>query len=425
MKANIRLDHQLVAVEGEQVVHAMFELDVPAPESAKARPPLHLALVIDRSGSMGPKLEHTKTAAEYLIRRLESTDQVAIVTYDDHVDLVSPLAPVDKDELRDRIHSIFPGGTTNLSGGWLKGVEEVRRAPGGAARKVLLLTDGLANAGITDRDTLVGMATKIASDGVGTTTIGYGEGFDELLLTALADAGSGKSYFAAAPEDVPGIFASEFEDLASLVAQNVSIEIRSTDDVKLLGILNEYPTTAMVGGVQVNLGDAYAEENRRVIFKLHVPEMATLGVKKVAEVVLRYVSVGETVATHEITLPIVVNAVSADEASGAVPDRDVIEEVVILKAARAQKEARERSDHGDFDAAQKLLRDSAGNLRAIAKNSKRAQELLDEADILESHSTMAEPASYDATQSKSWHYDQHRKQRARRRPPQDPKDHRR
>jgi Ca-activated chloride channel family protein len=379
--------------------------------------------VIDRSGSMGgPKLEQTKAAADYLIRRLEPTDQVALVTYDDEVELVSSLAPVDRDELRHRLYGIFPGGMTNLSGGWLKGIEEVKRAPEGTARKVLLLTDGLANNGITEPDTLVGMATKVAADGVGTTTIGYGDGFNEELLTALADAGAGKSYFAAAPEDAPGIFAAEFEDLASLVAQNVSIEIRSSEDVKLLGILNEYPTTGVVGGVQVNLGDAYAEENRRVVFELHIPEMATLGVKKVAEVVLRYVSVGDQVATHELTLPIVINAVSADEASAAVPDQDVVEEVVILKAAQAQKEARNRADHGDYDAAQKLLRESARRLRDIAPNSKRAQELMQEAAILDSHSSMAMPGSYDAMSSKAMHYDQHRKQRARRRPPQDPKD---
>ena len=160
------------------------------------------------------------------------------------------------------------------------------------------------------------------------------------------------------------------------MAQNVSIEIRPTEDVKLLGILNEYPTTGVGGGVQVNLGDAYAKENRRVVFELHIPEMATLGVKKVADVILRYVSVGDSVATHEATLSIVVNAVSADEARGVAADQDVVEEIVILKAARAQKKARERADRRDFGAARKLLGDSAANLRLIARSSKRAEELL-------------------------------------------------
>ena len=120
MKANIKLDHQLVAVEGEQVVNAMLDLDAPAPGGTnRERPPLHLALVIDRSGSMaGPKLEHTKAAADYLIRRLEASDQMAIVAYDDGIDLVSSLAPVDSDHLRNAVRNIHVGGMTNLSGGW-------------------------------------------------------------------------------------------------------------------------------------------------------------------------------------------------------------------------------------------------------------------------------------------------------------------
>jgi Ca-activated chloride channel family protein len=86
MKASVRLEHQLLAVESEHTVHAMLELVAPpAPEGA-ARPPLHLALVIDRSGSMGgPKLEVTKQAAAFLVRRLEPTDELALIAYDEHV----------------------------------------------------------------------------------------------------------------------------------------------------------------------------------------------------------------------------------------------------------------------------------------------------------------------------------------------------
>lgn len=63
--------------------------------------------------------------------------------------------------------------------------------------------------------------------------------------------------------------------------------------LKVLGILNEFPQVPVPGGVQVQLGDAYGDERRRVVFELHIPGLASLGVAKVAEVVLRHVSVGE------------------------------------------------------------------------------------------------------------------------------------
>jgi hypothetical protein len=62
-----------------------------------------------------------------------------------------------------------------------------------------------------------------------------------------------------------------------------------------------------------------------VVFELQVPQMASLGVAKVTDVGVRYVSVGEQIAAHEVTLPITVNLVSADEAAAGQADRDVVE----------------------------------------------------------------------------------------------------
>lgn len=164
--------------------------------------------------------------------------------------------------------------------------------------------------------------TVLEQRGVGTTTIGFGEGFDEDLLTAMADAGRGNVHYAPTPDAAPGIFAQEFEDLVSLVAQNVSVEIRPTTDVRLLGVLNAFPVVPVPRGLQLELSDAYAEETRRVAFELHVPSLAALGVRTVADVVLRYTSIGEQIAQHEVTMPLVVNLVSADEAAAAAADTE-------------------------------------------------------------------------------------------------------
>ncbi len=93
--------------------------------------------------------------------------------------------------------------------------------------------------------------------------------------------------------------------------------------------------------------------------------------KKVAEIVLRYVTLGEQVAAVETTIPLTVNLVSADEAAAAEADREVTEEVVILKPARAQEQAREHAERGEFETARKLLSEAAEDLRRTAPGSPR------------------------------------------------------
>lgn len=417
IQAALRLEHELLAVETEHDVHAMLELEVPEAAGA-GRAPLSLALVLDRSGSMaGPKLETAKRCAAYLAERLGRDDRFAVVTYDDQVALLHPLEPVDPHAARLHLMAIYPGGSTNLSGGWLKGTEVLRGTEGEGVKRLLLLTDGLANVGVVDARTLAAMAgSALEHEGVSTTTIGFGDGFDEDLLTAMADAGRGGAYYAATPDAAPAIFATEFEGLATLIAQNLSVEIRPGPDVQVLSVLNEFPQLPVPGGVQLHLGDAYGGERRRVVFELHVPNIAALGPAKVADVVVRWVSVGAEIAAHEATLPLVVNLVSADEAAAGVPDAEVVEQVVVLKSARAAEEARSRADAGDYEAAQTLLRDAAAELRRRAPGSTRAEELLSQAAEYDEVHGMMSGAAYSREVRKRMTYATRDIRQQRRRP---------
>ena len=54
------------------------------------RPPVNLALVLDRSGSMsGEKIEQAKEAAIQAIRRLGAKDIVSIIAYSNHAETIA------------------------------------------------------------------------------------------------------------------------------------------------------------------------------------------------------------------------------------------------------------------------------------------------------------------------------------------------
>jgi Ca-activated chloride channel family protein len=143
-------------------------------------------VVIDRSGSMaGEKLAFVKQAALDLVRRLGTKDQLSLVAYDTTVEvLVPPMAVDGKAPFGRAIQGLQSRATTNLSGGWLQGCEFVVK---GLAEKqvnrVLLLTDGLANVGVTDPNALAAMTRQRRAEGITTTTLGVGLDFNEDLLT--------------------------------------------------------------------------------------------------------------------------------------------------------------------------------------------------------------------------------------------------
>lgn len=411
MQASVRLDHALVAVEGEHHVHLMLELVVPAAPADRA--PLALALVLDRSGSMaGLKLETARRCASWLVQRLAPEDRLALIDFDDRVRLLAPLGPPERARLEPAIAAMRAGGSTNLSGGWLKGVEALRDAPG-PARKVLLLTDGHANQGVTDPATLAQLARSATGSGVGTATIGLGDDFDEELLTAMADAGGGNAHYAPTADAAPGIFARELTGLARLAAQNLSVELRPAEPVRVLGVLNDFPAVAVSGGIQLQLGDVIAGERLRVVAELQIPHVAGLGPARVCDLVVRYVGLGDDVTHHEVTLPVVVNAVSAAEAAAVAPDAEVREQVMVLRAARARDEAVRRADDADWEGARASLGSAAIELRACAPEGSAGDALRAEADSLEREAGDVAADLWSPASRKRLHYRSHSSKRGR------------
>ena len=152
MKLDAHMDVDLVAVEQDDVVTVMLELAAPEEALDVPRAPATVQVVLDRSGSMsGERLEAAKLALAELTERLDPADRFGLVAFDDEVQVVVPAGPLlDKAAARAAVLAIGPGGTTNLSGGLLRGLQEARRVAGGSGATLLLLSDGHANAGVTD-----------------------------------------------------------------------------------------------------------------------------------------------------------------------------------------------------------------------------------------------------------------------------------
>ena len=74
-------------------------------------------------------------------------------------------------------------------------------------------------------------------------------------------------------------------------------------------------------------------------------------------------------------------------------------------SARAQGQAREHADRGEFEAATKVLGDAASELRKIAPKSSQAAELLAQAEMLEENLRWMSDERYQASSRKQILYE--------------------
>ena len=152
--------------------------DQEQPNQKNKKLPLNLSVVIDRSGSMsGEPLNEAKKCAMMLVDRMSSNDQLSVVTYDSNASVVFPTTKVSrKDLLKTEISRIRSGGTTALYDGWSVGAEQVAQNAGGNyLSRVLLLSDGQANSGLTDEETISSHCQTMAENGVTTSTYGLSD----------------------------------------------------------------------------------------------------------------------------------------------------------------------------------------------------------------------------------------------------------
>lgn len=195
--------------------------------------PLSVALVIDRSGSMrGDPILAAKKACQEFVSRLSDDDELGLVVYDSEVDVLLQLMPVAQVRpiLNSVLDSFDAAGGTNLHSGWLAGAEILAsRTSSSRVCRVVLLSDGGANEGIVDTDAICEQVKSLANAGVTTSTVGVGMGFNEELMTAMAQAGLGNAIYGDRPEDLNEAFESEISLLKQLAWSDISLEIVNTD----------------------------------------------------------------------------------------------------------------------------------------------------------------------------------------------------
>lgn len=374
MRVHAESDRTLIrsAVSSTRYVRVSFT----APEARRrsARLPVNVALVLDRSGSMGGgKLDLARQAAERALALLKGDDRFAVVVYDDRVDVVAASDRATKaarDRATDRLRAIEARGSTDLCAGWLTGCEQVgRELDRESVARCLLLTDGLANQGITDRSELCRHAAELRARGVATSTFGVGGDFDERLLQAMAEAGGGNSYYLRDAERISEYLASEIGEALEVVARDATLLVHLPDGASAR-TLGRQRFRQVGRTLRVELDDLVSGQEVELALAIRFPEGRD-GERQHA-IFLVEDRDGALDSTEErLSWTYAPHRDNDEQSRVTAVDRVVAR----FYAARARAEAVDRNREGDLEGARRVLRATAQRIRSYAGRDAALVEL--------------------------------------------------
>jgi Ca-activated chloride channel family protein len=300
--------------------------------------PLNLALVIDRSGSMDSpeKMPYLKRSLKVFLESLAANDIVSIVAYSTEPEVIVSAREVGDGAWIDKaIARLEPAGSTNLHGGLMLGFREVDRYfDPRRNNRVILLTDGIANVGMTDPDRIAADAQEYNQRGIHLSTIGLGRDFNDALLLRLAIQGQGAYHYIDSAEEMDKVFRKDVLGLIQKAAGDVSVLLRPSDGVHLVG-LTGYEGRPPAGPVEVRLRDMGTDDSQVVLAQLDLnPQPA--GRRMLAKVELQYTD--QLTGRREVlSLPVYAGAVPLDDYD-PLWDLEVLRNVTIQRTAEGLKE---------------------------------------------------------------------------------------
>lgn len=370
-EAQIKLDVAVgtpVLLAGEQQTAylkvALTGFDLP---QTRQRTPVNVAIVLDKSGSMGgDKIHYAREAAIMAVERLNADDIVAVIAYDHEVQVLVPATRVsDRTALRRAIEQLGADGNTALFAGVAKGAAEVQKfLDRERFNRIILLSDGLANVGPASPAELGRLGASLARDGISVTTLGLGLGYNEDLMTQLAGMSDGNHAFIENASDLVRIFDAELGDVLSVVAQDVEIQIHCAPGVRPLRVLGR-EADIRDNTVRIGLNQVYGQQEKFVLVEVAIDPGRHDETRSLAAVTVAYDNM-LTRARDQIAGSVSVSFSASAERVSENVNAPVMSSTVEQLANEISKEAVELRDQGRVEEAKRKLESGADYVRENA-----------------------------------------------------------
>jgi Ca-activated chloride channel family protein len=347
------------------------------PINASRRTAVNVAIVLDKSGSMtGEKLRKAKDAALASIDRLGPNDILSVIAYDNTVEVLVPATKItDRQALRTAIDRLTAGGSTALFAGVSKGAAEVRKfLDRQRVNRIILLSDGQANVGPSSPAELGNLGSSLIKEGISVTTLGLGLDYNEDLMTQLARKSDGNHYFIENTEDLARRFGYEFDDVLSVVAQEMTVSVNCAPDVRPIRVLGrEADITGQT--VTTYLNQVYGNQEKYILLEVEVPAQRAGTERNIANVNVSYMNMASRnpdKIARTASARFTSSASLVEGNTNAAVMASAIEQIAVER----NKLAVTLRDQGKIEEARRVLLDNAAFLSENAKkyNSKDLED---------------------------------------------------
>lgn len=394
-----------LCADREQTVEVLVRITPPEVDAGVGRRPrLNLSLVLDRSGSMqGEKIVRAREATAYCIDQLLPTDRLSVVIFDNVVEVLIPSQLAEnKARLKTMLNEVYARNSTALHEAWVRGGLQVsENLTEGAVNRVVLITDGLANEGLTNVDEIVSQVRGLTVHGVGTSTIGIGEDFNEDLLISMANAGGGNSWHVKTADDMQRIFGVELEGLIAQVAHTVTLGLIPADGVRLSDVPNDFE---MNETGRYRLPNLQAGSPVDVVVQLRVPALSEGTKLRLLDLRLGYTP--QEMKSAEVSKEgFEIEFAPVEEVERLAVNHEVAKAVRLLMNARARAEAIQRMDAGDFAGSRQVMQAARAATCSVFAAMPQSSEVREELNLIDEYDESLADRSADKMSRKRLLYD--------------------
>tara|TARA_R100000027_G_scaffold59418_1_gene49741 strand:+ start:8163 stop:9530 length:1368 start_codon:yes stop_codon:yes gene_type:complete len=368
IRVDARLDRPVIYANQPGKVVVQISLQPDEIVSEGDRQPVNLALVLDRSGSMrGDKIRSAIEAARLAVGQLGPNDVISVVIYDNEIDTIAPAGRAEaeyRDSIRRALAGVTPRGNTAIYGGLTQAAAELRKfAREGYVNRMILLSDGLANQGPSSPSDFERLARAFAGEDFIVSTVGLGMDFNEDIMTSLASAGQGNTYFVETAADLPRIFQRELGDVLSVAATDIEITIEGREGIRIVKGIGREADLESETVARLRIPQVYGGLDKLALLELEVPAGKEGERRELVDVEVSYrLTKGGAVKRQQVVVPVIYSGVQ-EEVVQAVQSEVVIN-VAQNRIAETKTEAILLADEGNIAASGEVLRKVSDDLAA-------------------------------------------------------------